>query len=540
MITEDLVRDVDSVRRQRWMNESTFLVAYAMVMCSGLVLTGIVWRRSPGWFGLAAIGMALTMFAWIVRPRVGLHLTVFFTLIGDMRTVSWFPFNSNLSSRQSLLYVSDALTITPLEITLGFALALTIVRNMHIYNRPLVRSPLLGPVLVFAGLVVLGIITGIGNGGDLRIAIYETRAMFYVPMVFILVTSVCTTHVHVRRLVWTAGLAVIAQGLLTVQFYLYHELNKVPDLEALVEHGSAVTMNVVFLLAIASIALKGNSVWARLGWALAAIPVLWMYLVSQRRAAMVCLGVALIVLAIVFWWRQRRTFWKVVPITTVVFIGYVGAFWNVSGGVGQPAQAVKSIVAPDQLSAADQSSDLYRMAENFNLHVTIRSEPLTGMGFGRPFLRPIQLADISFFEFYEYIPHNSVLYIWAKMGFFGFAAMFYLWARALMLGAHRVRRTPDGPDTLAAYVAVGFVMMFAVYAYVDIAWEARNLLLLGVCMAICASPLPPTPAPPAEDEPEGRVDGRPNVDSAGRTSRGVNREPAAPAVRRTRSALPST
>ena len=79
----------------------------------------------------------------------------------------------------------------------------------------------------------------------------------------------------------------------------------------------------------------------------------------------------------------------------------------------------------------DASSDLYREIENFDLVYTIRAEPLTGVGFGKPFYQPAPLPDISFFVFYRYIPHNSVLWIWLKMGFVGFVAMFFVIAAAL-------------------------------------------------------------------------------------------------------------
>ena len=47
---------------------------------------------------------------------------------------------------------------------------------------------------------------------------------------------------------------------------------------------------------------------------------------------------------------------------------------------------------------------------------TIKAKPITGLGFGQRFYRPFPLPDISFFPFYEYMPHNSVLWIWIKTG----------------------------------------------------------------------------------------------------------------------------
>ncbi len=112
-------------------------------------------------------------------------------------------------------------------------------------------------------------------------------------------------------------------------------------------------------------------------------------------------------------------------------MAYVGAFWSSSSTIAFPAQAVKTVVAPDSLGAADQSSDQYRDIENYNLNYTIRADPIAGQGFGRPFLRPIPLADISVFELNAYLPHNSLLWIWIKMGFLGFVTVLYLFAVTL-------------------------------------------------------------------------------------------------------------
>ena len=96
------------------------------------------------------------------------------------------------------------------------------------------------------------------------------------------------------------------------------------------------------------------------------------------------------------------------------------------------------------------------------------------------------MPDISFFEFWEYIPHNNVLWIWLKLGFLGFAATLFMFGRAVQLGARSIAlvRTNDH----AVFVAVGlsYVVMFLVFAYVDIAWDPRSTVMLGLAMALCA------------------------------------------------------
>ena len=99
--------------------------------------------------------------------------------------------------------------------------------------------------------------------------------------------------------------------------------------------------------------------------------------------------------------------------------------------MGFGAIAIKSVIAPGALSKEDESSDLYRRIENYDLVYTAHAKPLTGVGFGKPFYRPVPLPDISFDVFYQYIPHNSILWIWLKTGYLGFVALLFVIAATL-------------------------------------------------------------------------------------------------------------
>ena len=220
---------------------------------------------------------------------------------------------------------------------------------------------------------------------------------------------------------------------------------------------------------------------------LAAVPSAVVFVLSERRAAFVALAAGFVVFAIVLFWRRRKAFLVVVPIVAVLTVGYSAAFWNSTEGVGFGARAVKSVIAPNETSARDTSSDAYRVIENHDLAFTIHQEPLMGVGFGKTFYRPWPLPDISFFVFYEYVPHNSVLWIWLNMGYVGFVVLLFLIAAALRAGTRASLRLPTG-DALAVTVgALAFIVMFFVFAFVDIAWDPRCCLFLAVCMATCAN-----------------------------------------------------
>ena len=217
---------------------------------------------------------------------------------------------------------------------------------------------------------------------------------------------------------------------------------------------------------------------------LTVIPVIVVYIVSERRSAFVALSAAIVLLFVVLFRRRRRVFWFVAPVVLVLSVGYLGAFWNASSSsLGYPAQAVKSVVAPGQLSEKDQSSDNYRKIESANILFTIRTNRLMGIGFGRPFYRPFVLPDISFFVFANYMTHNSILWIWMQAGIGAFLAMLYLFGATLRNGARALKQVKDVQELVWAFASVSFVLMYALYAYVDIGWDMQNMLILAVAMA---------------------------------------------------------
>jgi O-antigen ligase len=477
-----------TTRRSRWYNRLDWWISYMLVLGLGLVVGFVGFHRSSQMYlGFALACWVALLAMWVRLPRAALAVTITLVLVPDLVTVSWFPFLKNFSSQESIAFLSNSLTITPFELTLVWALAFTAYRNLSTIGRPFRSEPLLRPLMLLLAIVVFAFLLGVSRGGDSRVAIYEARPLLYIPLVYLLVTNVCRTFADYRRMYWAALAGIVIQSILSLKHILRLPHNLRASVDTLNEHGSAIGMNLVFTMTILAFAFRGVPRLVRFTLLLACIPVLWIYLLSQRRAAIVALGAAMILFACMLFWRQRQTFVKVVPIAALLIVAYLGAFWHSTSSAGFPAQAVKTVIAPNSVSASDKSSDQYRKIENFDLHITIRTSPITGLGFGRPFLRPIQLADISSFQFNQYLSHNSFLYVWVRLGFLGFVTVLYLFGRTLMLGADRVRRANPGLDLLVAANAVIFVVMYAVFIYLDVAWEARNVTLLALSMALCTA-----------------------------------------------------
>jgi O-antigen ligase len=208
--------------------------------------------------------------------------------------------------------------------------------------------------------------------------------------------------------------------------------------------------------------------------------------------------VGVIALAVLIYQRRRWAGVWFMLFAAVIGGLYTAAFWNSTGSIGFAAQAVKTVIAPGQLSQEDQASDFYRQIEAYDIWFTIRSNELLGIGFGQQFYRPVPLPDISFFVFWQYVPHNSFLWIWMKMGVGGFMAMLYLIARTIHHGVRSIIRSHSSDLTSVVIASVVYVLMYMVYCYVDIGWDIRSTVFLAMAIAICAD-LEPLLAPSTEE-----------------------------------------
>ncbi len=470
-------------------------VGYLLVVGGGFLLAAFSRRRiAEPFIGLTLGLFLLILLGWLIRPRVALYVTIGLAAISDAVTVAWFPFVKNFSSRESIGFIADALTISPLDISLAVGFAVTGIRQYAATGRIIAPSPMLRPILVFTAFVMYGFVRGVLlQGSDIRISVLEGRALFYLILVFGIATNICTESRHLRAAVWWLLAGVLIQSLLSVEYFLGLDPASRESTQSLNEHGSALGQNLLILAVLSLLLFRARAGKQRLLLIAAVVPTFAVYLLAQRRAGVAALAIGVLMMLVLLFWRRRQRFWVVAPITGVVTVGYLGAFWNSASALAFPAQAIKSIVASDSASTTDQNSDMYRLIESFDLYFTIRTDPLLGLGFGRPFYRPIPLPEISAFELSAYLPHNSILWFWIKTGFIGFAVMFYMIGKMVMLGANRARRLPDGIDVTIAQLGLLFVVMFTVFTYVDISWDARNMVFLGLAAAICAFPMPPEP-----------------------------------------------
>lgn len=482
-LTSDGVIQRSAIWRERT-NSRVWWLWYVALLTALVAVGTILFLVGPQAAALAWMVYVTGAILILFKPRYGLYLILFLALVGDVELMPWYPFAKNFSSRESTLFVHDALIISPLETYVLLTYLSWLIRGALRRRLAFFRGELFWPVMVFLGFVVVGFVYGAGSGGNLTIALWEMRALFYLPAMLVLTSNLLQKRAHVSHLIWAAMLALLVEGIIGSVHFVFTLRGNLAGIQATTEHSAAIHMNSLFVLVLAAW-LFSASMSKRIGLLMIVPIVALTYLTAQRRAAFLTLGIALVLIAAVLYREKRHVFWTIVPPIAAVLLIYTILFWNGSGPLSIPAQAVKSIVALEQASTEDFYSNIYREMENLNTSFTLHQRPLTGVGFGQKFYILVPLPDISsFFDWWEYLTHNSILWVWLKAGVGGFVSMLVLVGMAVSLGAGLTLRLDSNDLRAVALAATLYLIMHFIYAYADISWDAQSMVYVGAMMGV--------------------------------------------------------
>lgn len=432
----------------------------------------------PALLLMALLGTLLFVTA---QPRAGFYLVVVLAITG---TAS-MPLGQQL--RLNDTYPAYGMYLTPLELVLAFTVLGLVIRLVFDDAVPLRVGPLFLPISVLMFTVLMGIGIGLMHGGNLQAMRAETRGLFYLPAMSLLATHFLRTRADVRRL---ATWFVIAVNIMAA-FAIYHYYTQVRGELGAVTQDIAFPHEDALFCAGGIILVLARIVWSRNGLAeLRSAPLLvlptFALFVMRRRAGIVALDAGLVLLCVVLVRDNFRLFLIAVPIAILGLGMMLALTWNDPGGLGQPARSFRAITGTDdKVSARDNSSDSYRMKETINLQINIRNQPLTGLGFGRPYTFYVPMPDLSFWPLWHYTSHNSVFWLWMKAGVLAFIALLSLFAAAMMRSMQMMARLRSDSLKPVAFALGAMVLMFVMFAYVDLGLvTARALLFFGTVLGV--------------------------------------------------------
>lgn len=295
------------------------------------------------------------------------------------------------------------------------------------------RGTLWAPMLAFSALIGVGLLYGVAGGGDMTIALWEVRGFLMLGAMYLVAGMMVHEEKQLNQIVWVVLIAAMGLALENIlRWLLYLRHAKANDLAY--DHVDSVVLAFALVLCAGLLTFGGTR--RQRNFALFSMPVLFFAMeVMKRRAAFAVVFVGLVAFLIFALRLRPRLFWKsVLPLAAICAV-YLALFWHNQGTLGQPARAISSIIAPDQ---RDASSNLYRTLEKLNIIINIKSSPLFGLGFGKPFAMVVPLPDLSFWRFWHYTTHNAILWVWMKAGILAFIAFWWLLGRGAYDGGKAV------------------------------------------------------------------------------------------------------
>jgi hypothetical protein len=321
---------------------------------------------------------------------------------------------------------------------------------------------------------------GVASGGDAHAAGWQVYLLFSAILASFAFASVFRTAAHFTMLAKAMLAAGLYRAFMCIVFYLFYIRKGLitPLPEYLTTHDDTVLWTVaisfVLLNAIMTPTMK-NRVTAGL-----VIPFLLTAVqLNNRRLAWISLGGSLVTLYFLLppsavKRRARKIAMVIVPIIAL----YAAIGWGRPEPIFQPLKAFATV------SVQQDNSTKARNVENLGLIATANQGWIFGSGWGHKYVEVSDKYNIHFFELWPYIPHNSILGLFAFTGYFGFIGFWMIFPTAAFLHARTATFAPGSRERLIGMLGVVEILACADQWYGDMgAFSPTTTYTLAVCFA---------------------------------------------------------
>ena len=374
-----------------------------------------------------------------------------------------------------------------LEVLLLFAGMCALIRSAYTKTANFQPGPLIWPVGIYMAFVLAAWVNGLATGGDFKVSLQEIRSQLYFGLAYLMAYNMIRDRRQMERVLWVVVLCIGLKGVLYT-FRRYVTLHGLPPPDQGIGSHEEVFFFDVFTALLLSFSVCGTFPKMR-NTMLALLPfVILGSLACNRRAGTAAFVIIIPVLVLAAYQAlpaRRRLIALISAAGLIAFAGYYQAFKNSDSILAQPARAINSQFTPDP---RDASSNAYRDAENADLMATIHAAPL-GYGYGKRMLHAVPIADIStLYEWWDTMTHNQVLWVWMRVGPFGFLAFWMMVSAILIHAARTVRSEAASLETkslaIGGMMIVGALMIFGL---LDLQFSNfRDMLFVGLWSGIVA------------------------------------------------------
>lgn len=446
-------------------------------------------------FPMIALSVLLIIAAMVwKRPIFGIYLLVAGTVVFEAFRLN-FPdsFTDTIPFFQSFANSGLPLPLFPVELLMLAVIGIIILKRIATRATPLQTGPLFWAGLFFSVMVLTGVIHGIMTGGEFSMALWEARAQFYLFLVYLAVYNLVETRTQVRRIMWVFLAGIAFKGIVgSFRFVVIlgldaSRINEFTDYNSLLAHEESYFF--AMFLAFIGITLLLRSNKSQLFFTLVfAAPVMLAFLANQRRAGTLALILAImitgfLVFAVAKWRRKQLALLAILAF--LLLPPYVVLFGESNSLIAQPAHSIASLWRP---SDRDSSSNVYRDLERENLKINIVNAPIVGQGYGKPIPIHVIFPDLtSIFDLWAFIPHDTIFWVWMRLGIFGFIA-FWFWAgRSVLVATHAAVTLREPYHKGIAILTVAMMAGWLAIAVVDMGLvDFRSTVIIGAFTGLAA------------------------------------------------------
>jgi hypothetical protein len=421
-------------------------------LAPGVVLVAgyLLWKVELRWPLFALMLLAVTVDDPTDRPYVGL----------------W---QSPLYPIGKILY-SNIAWLTGFELAVVGLAALTVlrriagVRNVEARGTP-GPAPLRGALVLSLATVVWLIGWGLLKGGVFREALWQFRALIFMPVVAFL----CLFALEVPRdLKWLGRILVVGSVVKSLfgTYFMYRiafPMGEYPPHTT--GHNDTMIFSIGVVLALVRIFERPT--WRHVLEACAWLPILGLALkLNDRRIAYVDIALSLaFIFAVSPMHRMKRLMVQgAMAMAPVVFL-YLVAGWNSQSSVFRPVAKIRSIVAP-AADTEEESSNVERDIENFNILKSWERNMILGQGFGHAFSEFVPSNDFAQSNF-GHIGHNSVLWLLWIGGAVGFLGVWLYLGVACFFFARALRQTSVLHERIGLLVSSSVIITYLLQSFGD-------------------------------------------------------------------------
>jgi hypothetical protein len=479
---------------------STFARFVLVAAFTGLTVACVVAGNGDLLLSLApAAVLAWLVATWMLPLRWPLLVTTFLAL--TLENPSDMP---ACGQWKSPLYEVGAVLLVHLNVTLGrkalifsgldlMLACMFFVAGYRAVSGSRIDAPVdgrgKGPIGTFAALSLAAMtwmwLYGLARGeSDVASSLWQVQRVAYLPLVLLLFQLAFRRAGDVAAL----GKLVVAAACLKAVLAIYIRATVPPPpgepvLLCATSHADSMLFGVAFCAVVALVIHRPPG--RRLGREAAVLPLLLAGMVANgRRLAWVELALGILAVVVLTPWSPgKRASARAAIAASPLLLMYVAAGWSSGSALFAPVHTLRSVID----SKADPST-LWRDLENYDLFYTLRHHPLLGTGYGHGYTEVVWLPDVSSaYALYRFLPHNSILGLWAFGGFVGFTGLWTVLVVGLFLAARAYRHAVTIDDRTVALTAVSVLVVYLVYCYGDLGLGTwTSVFLVAPALAIAS------------------------------------------------------